>query len=205
MKLILFDTLDLFVGLVILACLLFVIWRRGRSLPYLLFFSVFWMYLLVVVSKVVLPIVIGLNDSNAAFSPDINLVPFQYAACSMPARCAAEVIQNMLLTVPFGFGINFLLRVKPRSLVWLAPATGLALELAQLAVTVIFKSHFHVFDINDVISNGLGVLIGYAIFRVFAWGYVKLADHLGLTQQWLLADIYAVASSPQDPRRSKSA
>jgi glycopeptide antibiotics resistance protein len=205
LKLIYFDKLDLLIGLFILVCLLFVIWRQRRSLPYLLFFSGFWIYLLVVVSRVVFPIVINLNGSKASFFPGINLIPFQFGACSIALSCVEEVIKNILFTVPFGFGINFLLRVKPRSFLWLAPATGLMLELSQLIVTIIFRNHFHVFDINDVIFNSLGILIGYAIFRVFAWGYVKIAEYFDFKHKWLLADIYGVASYAQDSDRSKNA
>ena len=112
---------------------------------------------------------------------------------------------NILLTIPFGFGINFLLRIKPRSFLWLAPTTGLVLELSQLFVLVIFKSWFHAIDINDAISNGLGVLIGYAIFRVFARVYVKIAESSGFKHKWLLADIYRVASYARHPEASRDA
>jgi glycopeptide antibiotics resistance protein len=87
----------------------------------------------------------------------------------------------------------------------LAPAIGLALELSQLLVVLVFKSRFHAIDINDAMFNGLGVLIGYAIFRVFSRVYVKLAEHLDFKHKWLLADVYNVASYAWDPERSKHA
>jgi hypothetical protein len=34
-------------------------------------------------------------------------------------------------------------------------------------------------DVNDALLNTLGVLIGYALFRVFAWLYRWAAGHLG--------------------------
>jgi glycopeptide antibiotics resistance protein len=205
MKLIIFDKLDLLIGLSVLVCLLFVFWRQRRSLPYLLFFSIFWLYLLVVVSTVIFPIVIDLQASWASFFPDINFRPFYFGACSIPLSCAKDVILNILLTVPFGFGVNFLLKVKPRSFLWLAPTIGLMFELSQLLVLLIFKSRFHAIDINDAIFNGIGVLIGYALFRVFAWVYVESAKHFDFKRKWLLADIYRVASYAWDPERSKNA
>ena len=68
-----------------------------------------------------------------------------------------------------------------------------------------FKSRFRAVDINDVIFNGIGVLIGYAIFRVFAWVYVKIAESFDFKQKWLLGDIYEVAAYARDSDRSKNA
>lgn len=204
LKLITFDKPDLLIGLSILVCFLFVFWRQRRGLPYLLFFSIFWLYLLVVVSTVLFPIVINLQDSQASFFPTVNFLPFYFGDCSVPFSCGKDVILNILLTIPFGFGINFLLRVKPRSFLWLAPTIGLMFELAQLLVLLLFKSRFHAIDINDAIFNGLGVLIGYAIFRVFAWLYVEIAEHFDFERKWFLADIYRVTSYARDPERSKN-
>jgi glycopeptide antibiotics resistance protein len=203
LKLITFDSLELLIGLSILVCFLLVFWRQGRRLPYLVFFSIFWLYLLVVVSTVIFPIVVSRVDPQASLLADTNLLPFHFGACSIPFSCAKDVILNSLLTIPFGFGISFLLRIKPRSLLWLAPAIGLVLELSQLLVVLVFKSRFHAIDINDAIFNGLGVLIGYAIFSVFARVYVKLAEHFDIKHKWLLTDIYRVASNESSGRVEK--
>lgn len=205
MKLIVFDKLDILIGLCILVCLLIVLWRRQRSLPYLLFFSILWLYLLVVVSTVIFPIVIDPQGGQASLFSEINLLPLYFGACSVAFSCLKDVLLNILLTVPFGFGINFLLRVKPRSFLWLAPSIGLVLELSQLIVVVVFRSRFHAIDINDAIFNAIGVLIGYALFRLFAWVYVEIAHYFSFQHKWLLADIYSVASYAWNPVSSKNA
>jgi glycopeptide antibiotics resistance protein len=205
MKLITFDKLDLLIGLSILVCLLFVLWRQRRSLPYLILFSIFWLYLLVVASNVIFPIVIKLGGSQPSIFPNMNLVPFYFGGCSIPFSCARDVILNILLTIPFGFGISFLVPVKPRAILWIALIVGLMLELSQLLVLLVFKSWFHAIDINAAIFNALGVLIGYGLFRVFAWVYVGIAEHFDLKHKWFLADIYSVASYSRDPEGSKNA
>jgi len=169
LKFINFDKLDLLIGLFVLVCLLSVFWRQKRRASYILFFSIFWLYLLIVISTVIFPIVINRGVGDARFSPNINLIPFYFGACSIPFSCLEGVIMNILLTIPFGFGINFLRRVRPKSFLWLAPTTGLVFEFSQLIISLTFKSRFRVIDINDVIFNSIGVLIGFAIFRVFAW------------------------------------
>ena len=58
-------------------------------------------------------------------------------------------------------------------------AVGLGLELSQLAASLAFQSSFHVADINDSILNAIGVLLGYAVFRILAWLYLTLTDYTG--------------------------
>jgi hypothetical protein len=76
--LILFDGLDWLIGLIILLGLLAVLWRRKHSLSYLLFFSIIWIYLLVVVQSVFFPFVINTDNSGTTFTPSINLIPFYF-------------------------------------------------------------------------------------------------------------------------------
>jgi glycopeptide antibiotics resistance protein len=203
LKLITFDELDLLIGLSVLVCLLPIVWRQKRSVPYLLFFSIFWVYLLAVVQAVVFPILINLESSNTTFTPNINLIPFAFGNCSMLYLCVRSIIENILLTVPFGFGINFLLPIKPRSIFWLAVVTGLMFELSQLIISLVFRSGFRVVDINDVIFNSIGVLIGYVIFRLFAWVYLKIAEYFDFKHKWLFVDIYNVAFRAQVNSKSK--
>jgi len=60
-----------------------------------------------------------------------------------------NIVDNILLTIPFGFGINFLARVRPKGIFWLAPAVGLGLELAQLCISLLSRSGSRASDIND--------------------------------------------------------
>ncbi len=187
-------------GAGILAALLPFVWRRKRSLASLLFFSVFWVYLLAVVQFVIFPIAITSNPAGASFTPSINLVPFYFGSCfkNMPGLCAQGLLQNILLTIPFGFGLNFLLRVKPGNFLWLACAVGIGFELSQLVISLIFRSGFRAVDINDAILNATGVLLGFTLFRGFAIIYMKATERFRLKHKGLFADIYEVVTQPAD-------
>src|SRR5690349_2199753 len=101
-----FNEYHLAIGVGILCVLAPVLWWRKRSLSYLLFFSIFWLYLLAVVAVVIFPIAINADQSAAAFIPAINLIPFYFGQCQMLELCVRSIIENIVLTVPFGFGIN---------------------------------------------------------------------------------------------------
>jgi|GEM_PF-339386 glycopeptide antibiotics resistance protein/GNAT superfamily N-acetyltransferase len=186
-----FDDTHFFAGLAPLTVFLVILWRRKHSLSYLFLFSVFWIYLLAVAAMVFFPFTYGSNI--APFQPSINLIPFSSGGCYVPEVCWGFMRDNVLLTIPFGFGICFLTRIKPKTILWLAPAAGIVLESTQLLVSLIFKSSFRVTDIDDVILNGVGVVLGYAAFRLFAWLYLAGTRLFNIRHWGIFADIYSVA------------
>jgi len=191
-----FDECDFLIGIGILCILLFVLRWKKRSLAYLIFFSIFWIYLLFVVQIVIFPIAINTDNSIRAM-PSINLIPFYTGYCSMPRYCLMDFVGNIILTMPFGFGINFLVRIKPKNFLWLASALGFGFEFSQLVISLAFRSGFRTIDINDAILNAIGVLTGYTLFRAFAWLYIKSTEYFGIENKWLFSDIYHVAIQAQ--------
>ena len=196
---------DLLIGIGILCILLPVLWWQKRSLSYLIFFSIFWVYVLTVVQVVIFPIAIGTQSFSSGFFPRINLFPFYFGDCSMVNLCMRGIVQNIALTIPFGFGINFLIRIKPKNISWVALAVGCVFEFSQFVISLVFRSGFRATDINDVILNGIGILIGYASFRMFAWLYVKMIDHFHFRHRLIFADVYEVALQAQFADGSKNA
>jgi glycopeptide antibiotics resistance protein len=187
-----FDFHAFLIGVLLLAALLPLVWRRSHKISTLFFFSIFWLYLLVLVKAVVFPIFIQTGEWGAPILPAINLVPFYFGPCFQPQLCLRGILENILMTIPFGFGINFLARLRPRRIYWLAPALGLILEASQLVLALVFRSGFHTVDINDVILNATGVLLGYAIFRVVAWGYLRLFRIYQIKPKGLWGELHAV-------------
>ncbi|MRS05258.1 VanZ family protein, partial [bacterium] len=73
---------------------------------------------------------------------------------------------NAILTIPFGIGLGYFLRPKWYKLVLWALLTGLTLEGIQLIVILLIGTLYHTVDINDVILNATGVLLGYGLFLI---------------------------------------
>jgi glycopeptide antibiotics resistance protein len=174
-----FGPLEWLIGFICLAVILIIFWRRKRNPWYLLAFSVFGVYLLLLVSVVIFPI-----PPQGSFWPSeqeawrdtlqrINWIPFQY---NIPSDeffnyVIMEIVNNVLMTVPFGFGLNFLARLNLRKVAWLAVLLGISTEIAQLIVSLLIGAAYRTVDMTDVILNALGTLLGYALFRLFAWLY----------------------------------
>ena len=190
-------------GLGILIIILILLWRKC-SRAYLICFSVFWLYLLFAVSLTIFPM--PLPETIVWRSPIIlilsrvNLVPFSFGSLfdNPPNVIFQEIFGNILLTVPFGFGIPFLVRFNPKNLPWLAIGAGLAFETAQLGFSLLIGGLYRSVDINDVLLNAAGVLLGYVLFRGFAWLYVAGSRRIKIKQSGLCAYLYEVAVFSQD-------
>jgi glycopeptide antibiotics resistance protein len=97
---------------------------------------------------------------------DPNFVPFNTILPYLRGErgsliSTVNLIGNIALFIPIGFLAPFVVR----NMSWLlalalAIAAGLVIEASQVAFRV------GVFDIDDLILNGLGVLLGYTAFRL---------------------------------------
>ncbi len=161
-----------------LLLLLLAILRRRRRLLYLGCFSVFWVYLLLLVNVTAFPIPIMAGgrppswwQATAFTLAHVNLVPFHYAGFTESHAITVEILRNIVLTVPFGFGVNFIARSWPKTVIRLALIVGSALELMQLLISLGIGGPYRTVDITDAILNAAGFLVGYAIFRLFARSY----------------------------------
>jgi glycopeptide antibiotics resistance protein len=182
-------------AIIILLVALVFVWRKTKSKTYLLFFACFAYYILFALDKVFFPLPISgsyaenLQINNARFIDNLNLVPFSFGRGTF--RSTAETLfLNILLTIPFGFGINFLMNIRARHFLWIAPALGIFLEATQLAISFLLGFIYRVIDINDVLMNMLGVWIGYAIFRVFIGVYVGLIRAVRIKPLGIFGYIY---------------
>lgn len=170
--LITFEEIALPLGLSGLAVLLVIFRHRKRGWLCGLGFALFWLYLVALVGLTLFPIpVISERQTVSHILSRVNLIPFNFGGLFdlHPNVIRRELGGNILLTVPFGLGIPFLFRIRVRSISWLAVKVGLAIETAQLLVSIAIGGAYRGVDINDVLLNAVGVLIGYGIFRASTW------------------------------------
>lgn len=94
----------------------------------------------------------------------VNLVPFAGALFVNGAADYSEVVQNVLVFVPFGLYLGMLVEGR---LVWakLAPvfAVSLSLELMQFVFAA------GATDVTDLLANTLGGAVGLGLFACARW------------------------------------
>lgn len=192
-----FDILGWIVGFIVLAVLLAVQRKRQCNIPYLLFFSIFWVYLLLVIKWTLFPIYIDSfrrEMMGRQFTSSINLIPFHFGQSIDLSHALPGLILNTILTMPAGFGISFITRFRLKDLFWLVAAFGAGIEGLQLAISLLLGYPYRTIDVNDVIFNSLGVLLGYGLFRLFARGYVAISQRLKIRNKGLPSYVYEVSS-----------
>ena len=181
-----------------LVVLLVVFRLRKMSLPRLLFCAIFGVYLIYAAEILFFPLHIsgGLADAQRSqpFLRDIYLNPFDFGPFGSFSAALPTLALNILLTVPFGFGIRFVVPVRTRQIRWIAPAVGLAAEGTQLAVSLLIGYVYRQIDIKDFLMNALGVVIGYTLFLAFARFYVSMSRRLRIPRAGLTAYVHDVAT-----------
>lgn len=169
-----FDSLSYIIGFLILAVFIFFLKKKfNKSNMYILFFSIFFFYLLNVIKYTIFPIEIGtplvqvLKEELSMFS-NINLIPFKFQVID-------QTLYNVLLTIPFGFGLPYIKRIKNLKsiLIW-GLTFSFLIELTQFTISLIIGYPYRVTDINDIIANTCGAIIGFLLFKIFSKIIVKL-------------------------------
>lgn len=165
---------------IILAALPFVLYTlRRRGWKFLLTFAAFWVYCLALVDAVLFPLILPEPGVGFTFASrweqlghlyhyhGLNLVPFYFGACwDLPHFCRIGIIENILMTVPFGILYPLLHSIPVRRIPLLALLVGFCTELSQLLTMLLIGSNYRSVDINDTIFNALGVIFGVGLLRL---------------------------------------
>lgn len=197
-----FFPLPFLAGLGILLVLILILRLTKRSWSYLFFFSTFWIYLLFMIGLIVFPIPlsapleiskIGLSFQSAL--ERIHLIPHNYSNFDFyPGYFKFEIIGNILLTIPFGFGVIWVYPSVSNKILPVALAVGLLNETAQFLLLVLWGFGFRVVDINDVFLNASGVFIGYLLYKIFSWTLRRIVKLFRIQPKGLLKYVYETDS-----------
>jgi len=169
----------LLVSLIWIGIAAFLLFKKKKSLVYLLFFTVFYVYIVTVLyytlyihqSLLLLKYFVpDLMLNGTAAGKSLNLIPL----ITITLGDLKFLFLNILLFMPFGFGLPFVTNFRFKKIVVIGALFSIAIELLHLLTGLLAKMTFRVVDINDVIFNTVGVAIGYILFVAF----VRIYRHL---------------------------
>jgi len=161
-----------------------------KSFTYLFFFSIFYVYLCKVLDYTQFPIILNEDmkrDIGRNVWRDANFIPFYLHAFALKTS-----FLNILLTIPFGFGLPFIAKVNWKKISILGVLLGVLIEMLQLTIALIVGFTLRYVDINDVIFNFCGVIIGYGIFKVFMIVFRFLVHKMSIKLNTFLKYIYEI-------------
>lgn len=179
-------------------------WRRKHNRAYIFCLLVFGTYLLYALQVTFFPLQIsgGYAEAmrqNSSWMTDINLIPFYLPNGYLENKDLFQFAwvqfgSNILLTMPFGFGVNFIGRFRRKDFLWLPFAVGFGIELSQLVMNFLLRYPYRVVDITDALLNAVGVLIGYGFFRLFSGLYNAIASKFRIHHNSLFAYVQEVTN-----------
>lgn len=169
-----FFPVPMLLGLGVLVIVLPLVWLWKRSFASLVVFSIFWVYLLLLVGITLFPLMSPLTGearrSTAEILSRVNLVPFHLGqAFRYTTSIRTEMFANLLLTIPFGLLLPAVMRVKPPIFLLLAVGVGIGIEMTQLGLSLLIGTTQRITDITDVILNFCGAVIGYLGYLLIKW------------------------------------
>lgn len=137
-------------------------WKQ-RGMRVLLLNTTMYVYICFVLYFTLMPIMASiphLFDHNDGYGP-INLVPF-IDVINKRGDYMQQIILNIIMTIPFGFFLPLISKkMNLIKTVLITMTFSISIEFLQL-----FSIAYRTTDITDVITNTLGGLIGYCLYKV---------------------------------------
>lgn len=134
--------------------------RKMLTIKISIILVLFYYYLLILLSHIVgistIKEFIRLSAlGESFFQPNVNLIPFVNGL-------NMEFLLNVLLFIPLGFFCPMISKKyeQVKNIIFIGVGFSFVIEISQL-----FTLH-RATDINDIISNTLGILIGYLCFKL---------------------------------------
>lgn len=167
------------VGLIWIGMIIFLRLKQKKSFVYLLFFSVFYVYIIKVLDYTLFQLqslillkqfTSGLMLNGIKPGESLNLIPL----IMLRLEDVRTSLLNILLMMPFGFGLPFITNWRLKKVVLLGTFFSIGIEFLQFITGRIAGITFRIADINDVIFNTLGVTIGYMLFIGFIRTYRRI-------------------------------
>jgi glycopeptide antibiotics resistance protein len=164
------------VGLVVVGIAAWFRFKRQASLVFLLLLTVYFVYLAKVLDYTLLQFqslivlkhfVPGLILNGQEDGKIVNVVPL----VTLSGADLKTSLLNILLMVPFGFGLPFITSLRFKAVVVVGGLFSIAIELVQMMTGIVGGVAFRIADVNDVLFNMIGVSIGYMLFVAFMHVY----------------------------------
>ena len=181
--------------------------RKRQTVAYLAFFTIFSLYLYKMLDYTLLQyqslllmryVMPNLMLRGETAEESINLVPL----VTLTPQDLETSLLNVLLLIPFGFGLPFVTSLHMKQTVLLGALLSIVVELLQLVTGLIGGVTFRVADVNDVLFNTLGVALGYVLVVGFGRAVRRLSHDWAASANPLLRH---VAQRPQLDNRHTDA
>ncbi|MPQ26468.1 VanZ family protein [Bacillus paralicheniformis] len=155
--------------------------RKKYSIEKVIFNITFYIYFLFVLRFTLFPIYLQkelIEDERAFYSgePFLNIIPFNtikevfttYGATGFESAIF-QTGGNLIMLIPFGFllPLTFSKKFNFKNMLFISFLFSFSIELIQFVQNSAYGFLSRFSDIDDIILNTLGALIGFTVYKVF--------------------------------------
>jgi glycopeptide antibiotics resistance protein len=162
-----FDLLTIAILFVIYIIVDIIVYIKNRDIIWIIFSFIAFVYLANVIKLTLFPFYIGISFPNN-LAASVNIIPFK--------NCLNKTsVLNILMTIPYGIGVQFIYKFKSKRGLFASGACfSILIEMLQL-VEALVQGGFsiRIIDINDVIFNSIGVVIGLLLLKLISLIFLK--------------------------------
>lgn len=191
-----FDNIYVMVALVLFffMMLIYLKIKRKKNNMYLFCFFIMYIYVCEIINLTQFPIYASENMRTVMGGQNVwremNLLPLK----TLSEGLSIDMLQNVLMTVPLGIGLPFLIRCSWKKITFAGILAGVLCEIGQLFVALWVGFTFRHVNIDDVILNLTGALLGYAFFKAFSCVFRKNYEKLKIFPDFLLVYVLNVCN-----------
>lgn len=149
--------------------------KQGTPLGILILNSLFFFYIVAILAVTLFPIPIEDRSDyiNAGIELNNNFIPLSSIYEIVSDRPFYVILRqiggNLILLLPLGFFVPLLW--KNRRTFWKAFQVGLlttlSIESLQLFISYLLGYTYKIFDVDDLILNSLGFILGLILFKTY--------------------------------------
>jgi len=153
--------------------------RKRKHNSYLMFFSLFYFYIVHVIGYTIFPLwfdkeLIEIFRKEGNLMSGINFIPLK--GIYIKGVNEIQLIGNIIITIPFGFGLPFIVKNNFKSIMRRGLFFALSIEILQFLISIFYGFSYRSVDINDILLNLIGIAIGFSIFRLLSKIYQKFCE-----------------------------
>ena len=153
-----------YISLIILIPYIIINYKNLNFIKLLILYS-FILYFIIIYFLVILPLP---SINEVVYNPHmINIKPFNFINDMLKEQSFKSiytVVFNILMTIPLGMYLKYYLNSNLKKVIILVFIISMFFELTQATgLYYIYKYPYRVFDVDDLIMNTLGGLIGFYI------------------------------------------
>lgn len=111
---------------------------------------------------------IPFNTINDIKNASLNITGLKSILTLIKEPVINQILYNILLFIPFGIYLKYYFKCNLKKTILISFLVSLFFELTQLSgLYFIYERGYRLFDVDDLITNTLGGLIGYYLSNVF--------------------------------------